>query len=33
MNDDVQFASNNITKRRAKYRRIKENALITKTII
>jgi hypothetical protein len=33
MNDDAQFASSNIAKKRAKFRRIKENALTTMTII
>jgi hypothetical protein len=32
MIDDVQFALNSITKKRAKSRRIKENALIATTI-
>jgi hypothetical protein len=33
MNDDAQSASSSITKKRAKSRRIKENALIAMTII
>jgi hypothetical protein len=33
MNNDVQSASSSITKRRAKSRRIKENALTAMTII
>jgi hypothetical protein len=33
MNNDAQSASNNITKKRVKSRRIKEDALIAMTII